>query len=87
MCKTGKKQSPIDIVTEDAIRMDLGALKFDRYDFAFTGALTNTGHSGKQMKISVHYTYSSGWEVLQLFNESFYSASSAWWCTDSPQRR
>ncbi|KAL0114660.1 hypothetical protein PUN28_011745 [Cardiocondyla obscurior] len=45
VCKTGKKQSPIDIVTEDAIRTDLGALKFDRYDFAFTGTLVNNGHS------------------------------------------
>ncbi|XP_070164806.1 carbonic anhydrase 2-like isoform X2 [Polyergus mexicanus] len=45
MCTTGKKQSPIDIVTEDAIRIDLGALKFDRYDFAFSGTLTNNGHT------------------------------------------
>ncbi|XP_011882022.1 PREDICTED: carbonic anhydrase 2-like [Vollenhovia emeryi] len=45
ICKTGKKQSPIDIVTEDALRLDLGALKFDRYDFAFSGMLTNNGHS------------------------------------------
>ncbi|XP_050463861.1 carbonic anhydrase 2-like isoform X1 [Cataglyphis hispanica] len=45
MCRTGKKQSPIDIVTEDAIRIDLGALKFDRYDFAFSGTLTNNGHT------------------------------------------
>ncbi|XP_011152005.3 putative carbonic anhydrase 3 isoform X1 [Harpegnathos saltator] len=45
ICTTGKKQSPIDIVTEDAIRLDLGALKFDRYDFAFSGWITNTGHS------------------------------------------
>lgn len=47
MCTTGKKQSPIDIVTEDAVRFDLGALKFDRYDFAFSGMIINTGHSGK----------------------------------------
>ncbi|XP_029672106.1 carbonic anhydrase 2-like isoform X2 [Formica exsecta] len=45
MCTTGKKQSPIDIVTEDAIRIDLGALNFDRYDFAFSGTLTNNGHT------------------------------------------
>lgn len=45
LCQTGKKQSPIDIVTEDAIRKDLGALKFIRYDFAFDGTLTNNGHS------------------------------------------
>lgn len=47
ICKTGKKQSPIDIVTENAVRQDLGALKFSRYDFAFSGWVTNTGHSGK----------------------------------------
>lgn len=47
ICKTGKKQSPINIVTEDAIRIDLGALKFNRYDFAFPSTLINTGHSGK----------------------------------------
>ncbi|XP_011688665.1 PREDICTED: carbonic anhydrase-like isoform X2 [Wasmannia auropunctata] len=45
ICRTGKKQSPIDIVTEDAIRVDLGALKFHRYDFAFHGMIMNTGHS------------------------------------------
>ncbi|CAL1682740.1 unnamed protein product [Lasius platythorax] len=45
MCTTGKKQSPIDIVTEDAIRIDLGALKFDRYDFAFSGTMINNGHT------------------------------------------
>jgi len=46
-CTTGKKQSPIDIVTDDAIRIDLGALKFNRYDFAFPSIIINTGHSGK----------------------------------------
>ncbi|KYM99035.1 Carbonic anhydrase 2, partial [Cyphomyrmex costatus] len=45
ICATGKKQSPIDIVTEDAIRIDLGALKFNRYDFAFPSTMINTGHS------------------------------------------
>lgn len=56
ICTTGKKQSPIDIVTEDAIRIDLGALKFDRYDYAFIGTLTNTGHSGKQIDcITSHF--------------------------------
>ncbi|XP_018354214.1 PREDICTED: carbonic anhydrase 2-like isoform X1 [Trachymyrmex septentrionalis] len=45
ICMTGKKQSPIDIVTEDAIRVDLGALKFHRYDFAFPSTMINTGHS------------------------------------------
>jgi len=46
-CIAGKKQSPIDIVTDDAIRIDLGALKFNRYDFAFPSIIINTGHSGK----------------------------------------
>ncbi|KAL6259510.1 hypothetical protein P5V15_009428 [Pogonomyrmex californicus] len=45
ICTTGKKQSPINIATEDAERIDLGALKFNRYDFAFSGDLINTGHS------------------------------------------
>ncbi|XP_011162244.1 putative carbonic anhydrase 3 isoform X2 [Solenopsis invicta] len=45
ICKTGKRQSPINIVTEDAIRRDLGALKFNRYDFAFPATLFNNGHS------------------------------------------
>ncbi|XP_014485861.1 PREDICTED: putative carbonic anhydrase 3 isoform X2 [Dinoponera quadriceps] len=45
LCTAGKKQSPIDIVTEDTVRFDLGALKFDRYDFAFSGMVINTGHS------------------------------------------
>ncbi|XP_011343981.1 carbonic anhydrase 2 isoform X2 [Ooceraea biroi] len=45
VCTTGHKQSPIDIVTEDAERTDLGALKFHRYDFAFSSTLVNTGHS------------------------------------------
>jgi len=47
LCITGKKQSPIDIVTDDAIRIDLGALKFNRYDFAFPSIIINTGHTGK----------------------------------------
>ncbi|XP_011257615.1 carbonic anhydrase isoform X2 [Camponotus floridanus] len=45
LCATGRRQSPINIVTEDAIRIDLGALKFDRYDFAFSGKLINNGHT------------------------------------------
>ncbi|XP_072760436.1 carbonic anhydrase-like [Anoplolepis gracilipes] len=51
ICKTGKKQSPIDIVTEDAIKTNLGALKFDGYDLAFPATLKNNGHSvGIDMK-------------------------------------
>jgi len=49
MCTTGNRQSPIDIITEDAVRTDLGALKFNRYDFAFASTLINTGHSGEQI--------------------------------------
>ncbi|KAG7187578.1 hypothetical protein KM043_016647 [Ampulex compressa] len=45
ICTTGKRQSPIDIGSENAERTDLGSLKFVRYDFAFHGAITNTGHS------------------------------------------
>ncbi|XP_015114974.1 putative carbonic anhydrase 3 isoform X3 [Diachasma alloeum] len=44
-CTTGKHQSPIDIVSEDAIKDDLGSLKFIRYDFAYEGKLLNNGHS------------------------------------------
>ncbi|XP_077262128.1 LOW QUALITY PROTEIN: carbonic anhydrase [Temnothorax americanus] len=51
ICTTGKKQSPIDIVTDDAIRIDLGALKTYRYDFAFPSTLINTGHS---VQIQLH---------------------------------
>ncbi|XP_076162243.1 putative carbonic anhydrase 3 [Ptiloglossa arizonensis] len=45
LCITGNKQSPINIVTEDTIKTDLGALKFIRYDFAFSGTIINNGHS------------------------------------------
>ncbi|XP_017794495.1 PREDICTED: putative carbonic anhydrase 3 [Habropoda laboriosa] len=45
LCIQGKKQSPIAIVPEDTIKTDLGALKFIRYDFAFSGKITNNGHS------------------------------------------
>lgn len=48
ICATGKKQSPIDIETEETIIVDSDALKFNRYDLAFQGTLTNTGHSGKE---------------------------------------
>jgi len=49
VCSTGSKQSPIDIITEDAVRTDLGALKFHRYDFAFSSSLINNGHSGERI--------------------------------------
>ncbi|XP_006619068.1 carbonic anhydrase 6-like isoform X2 [Apis dorsata] len=45
LCVTGKKQSPINIVTEDTINTDIGELKFIRYDFAFECKITNNGHS------------------------------------------
>lgn len=45
VCKVGKRQSPIDIFSEDAIKIDIGPLKFIRYDFAFASRITNTGHS------------------------------------------
>lgn len=47
ICVTGKMQSPINIETESAIRSDLGALRFNKYDFAFHAMLVNNGHSGK----------------------------------------
>lgn len=45
LCVTGKKQSPINIVTEDTFNTDIGELKFIRYDFAFECKITNNGHS------------------------------------------
>ncbi|XP_076246296.1 putative carbonic anhydrase 3 isoform X2 [Calliopsis andreniformis] len=45
LCTTGSKQSPINIVTENTVKINLGALKFVRYDFAFPGKVTNNGHS------------------------------------------
>lgn len=45
ICKTGRRQSPIHITTEETIKADLGSLKFVRYDFAFGSKITNTGHS------------------------------------------
>ncbi|XP_015434747.1 PREDICTED: putative carbonic anhydrase 3 [Dufourea novaeangliae] len=45
LCAIGKKQSPVNIISEDTIKTDLGALKFIRYDFAFSGTVTNNGHS------------------------------------------
>ncbi|XP_076632466.1 carbonic anhydrase 1 [Colletes latitarsis] len=45
LCKTGSKQSPVNIVTEETVKADLGALKFIRYDFAFFGRIVNNGHS------------------------------------------
>lgn len=45
VCRSGKKQSPIDIASDAAINTDLGALKFVRYDFAFSGMIKNTGHT------------------------------------------
>lgn len=49
VCQTGRKQSPINIVSDEAVKTDLGPLKFVRYDFAYTGTLTNTGHSGESV--------------------------------------
>ncbi|XP_029035129.2 carbonic anhydrase 1 isoform X2 [Osmia bicornis bicornis] len=47
LCTIGKKQSPINVVTEDAVKTDLGKLKFIRYSFAFSVEVTNNGHSVK----------------------------------------
>ena len=47
LCMNGEKQSPINIATEDTVKIDLGELKFIRYDFAFQSKITNNGHSGK----------------------------------------
>ncbi|KAK9298115.1 hypothetical protein QLX08_008438 [Tetragonisca angustula] len=45
LCMNGEKQSPINIATEDTVKIDLGELKFIRYDFAFQSKITNNGHS------------------------------------------
>ncbi|KAH0554908.1 putative carbonic anhydrase 3 isoform X1 [Cotesia glomerata] len=45
LCKNGKRQSPINIETDNTLKDDLGSLKFLHYDYAFTGILTNTGHN------------------------------------------
>ncbi|CAG5075659.1 Similar to cah-3: Putative carbonic anhydrase 3 (Caenorhabditis elegans) [Cotesia congregata] len=45
VCKNGKRQSPINIETDNTLKDDLGSLKFLHYDYAFTGILTNTGHN------------------------------------------
>lgn len=44
-CRSGKRQSPINIEPDTAINTDIGSLKFVRYDFAFTGQIKNTGHT------------------------------------------
>lgn len=51
ICITGKKQSPIDISTEDAVKIDLGPLNFDRYNVSFRASLENDGHS---VEIELH---------------------------------
>ncbi|XP_066603323.1 carbonic anhydrase 2-like isoform X2 [Prorops nasuta] len=45
VCVIGENQSPIDIVTDDLSRADLGRLKFIKYDVQYEANITNTGHS------------------------------------------
>ncbi|CAL1682746.1 unnamed protein product [Lasius platythorax] len=45
ICTTGKKQSPIDIVTKDAIELNSIPLNFSQYNLAFPATLDNNGHS------------------------------------------
>lgn len=45
ICQTGKEQSPIDVVTENAIKKDLGDLKFVEYECQCSGTVINNGHT------------------------------------------
>ncbi|XP_044580921.1 putative peptidyl-tRNA hydrolase PTRHD1 isoform X3 [Cotesia glomerata] len=60
LCKNGKRQSPINIETDNTLKDDLGSLKFLHYDYAFTGILTNTGHNASEVPLIVQYVVIRG---------------------------
>lgn len=45
LCQTGKYQSPIDIVLKNAVKKDLGDLKYIRYNASYSGKVINNGHT------------------------------------------
>ncbi|GAB1859234.1 Carbonic anhydrase 3 isoform X1 [Camponotus japonicus] len=51
ICTTGKKQSPIDISTKDAIKINFGPVNFGRYDMSFYATVKNNGHT---VEIKLH---------------------------------
>ncbi|KAM0725606.1 Carbonic anhydrase 6 [Formica fusca] len=59
-CATGKKQSPIDIVTKNVIKSDGAALNFNRYNLAFPATLDNNGHSVQIVLHGIPVYLSSG---------------------------
>ncbi|XP_063994670.1 putative carbonic anhydrase 3 isoform X1 [Diachasmimorpha longicaudata] len=67
VCTNGKHQSPIDIISEDAIKLDLGSLKFTRYDFAYEATLVNNGHS-VQITLSGVSLYLNGGGLNSTYN-------------------
>ncbi|KAK0161518.1 hypothetical protein PV327_009978 [Microctonus hyperodae] len=66
LCQSGKRQSPIDILTDHTLKVDLGSLKFIRYDYAYSGTVTNTGHN-VQITLSGIPVYLTGGGLASMF--------------------
>ncbi|KAK0089941.1 hypothetical protein PV326_004277, partial [Microctonus aethiopoides] len=66
LCQSGKRQSPIDILTDHTLKVDLGSLKFIRYDYAYSGFVTNTGHN-VQITLSGIPVYVTGGGLASMF--------------------
>lgn len=54
MCRTGKKQSPIDIRSGDVQRVNMTELRFHNYDRTGQFCVTATGNTGTFLGRSVH---------------------------------